>query len=682
MKRSIYIIIISFILCLSVISNDSSATNYFNWGVETLKVDYGVNGPGAYDVSAMGNTVRDCTVSHSGSCSSRIVVIGNDGQNQQLGWDLIQQNPNYPFNYVGGPSLYYRWWMRIEPGFLWQGTGQKTKSSRAGTASEQPFNYYTGYLNAGSFEIGECDTSGCLQNDGGGTGGGGELNIAYNFRTKNDGQWHEYIVRIKPNTSASCTAGVNCDAEFQAYVDGVSVGTYNNFKLTDLRNPGTVLHDFWGGWMVRPYFQMGDSTNEAGGTIYLDDFSVDDVWNSIYSGGGDTTPPTNVTLTAPAADSTLSGTVTVSGTCTDETSIRGVQFKYGSNNIGSEDTTSPYSVSWDTTAVANGSYSLTAVCTDNGGNSTASSARSVTVSNAIPSNECPSNWKTLHPTWIYCDDFETDKSSLWQDENYYNDRLVRSSGNGLNGSYSLRATFPSSPSSSVSAGDFSVAFGASPVSPTVDANDTTKYRELYWRAYIKNQTGWQPGVGQKLTRATSFHNSSWVQSMVAHWWGFGTPENYLGVDPTSGVCRGGVYPAGSPACTDNTVITTSYNDTSNMYWLGSQSGTVPVLGTTTANTWQCVEGYVKLNDAGQTNGVQTLWVDSVQDATKTGLNFVGTYSTYGINIFRLENYMNTGVSQSEYRDWDNLVLSTTRIGCSISSPDIISSPVNFHIINQ
>src|SRR5213078_3434575 len=50
--------------------------------------------------------------------------------------------------------------------------------------------------------------------------------------------------------------------------------------------------------------------------------------------------------------------------------------------LGSEDTTSPYSVSWNTTTVSNGSHSLTAVARDAAGNQTTSAAITVTVNNA------------------------------------------------------------------------------------------------------------------------------------------------------------------------------------------------------------------------------------------------------------------------------------------------------------
>jgi hypothetical protein len=53
--------------------------------------------------------------------------------------------------------------------------------------------------------------------------------------------------------------------------------------------------------------------------------------------------------------------------------------------IGSPDTTSPYSVTWDTTAVADGQYDLRVVTTDNAGNAFTSPTITVRVDNTAPS---------------------------------------------------------------------------------------------------------------------------------------------------------------------------------------------------------------------------------------------------------------------------------------------------------
>jgi len=99
------------------------------------------------------------------------------------------------------------------------------------------------------------------------------------------------------------------------------------------------------------------------------------------SGGGDPTPPT-VSLAAPTSGSTVSGTITVSANASDDVGVAGVQFKLDSANLSTEDTTSPYSISWDTTLTSNGSHTLTATARDAAGNETTSSVVSITVDNA------------------------------------------------------------------------------------------------------------------------------------------------------------------------------------------------------------------------------------------------------------------------------------------------------------
>jgi glucose/arabinose dehydrogenase len=94
----------------------------------------------------------------------------------------------------------------------------------------------------------------------------------------------------------------------------------------------------------------------------------------------DTTPPT-VSVTAPTAGATVSATVTVAADAADNIGVAGVQFGLDGANLGAEDTSSPYSVSWDTTTATNGSHSLTARARDAAGNTTTSSAVIVTVSN-------------------------------------------------------------------------------------------------------------------------------------------------------------------------------------------------------------------------------------------------------------------------------------------------------------
>ena len=57
----------------------------------------------------------------------------------------------------------------------------------------------------------------------------------------------------------------------------------------------------------------------------------------------------------------------------------GVQFQTDGVNVGPEDTTAPYAATWDTTKVARGSHSVTAVARDTAGKRTTSTPVTVYV---------------------------------------------------------------------------------------------------------------------------------------------------------------------------------------------------------------------------------------------------------------------------------------------------------------
>ena len=96
----------------------------------------------------------------------------------------------------------------------------------------------------------------------------------------------------------------------------------------------------------------------------------------------DTTPPV-VTITAPANNSTASGTITLTATATDPDSpVSFVQFQADSANRGAQLTTAPYSLLLDTTTLSNGTHTLTAGAQDPAGNQGTSTAVTITVSNS------------------------------------------------------------------------------------------------------------------------------------------------------------------------------------------------------------------------------------------------------------------------------------------------------------
>src|SRR4029434_8471985 len=85
----------------------------------------------------------------------------------------------------------------------------------------------------------------------------------------------------------------------------------------------------------------------------------------------DTTPPT-VDITSPTSGATVSGTITVTATASDNVGVVGVRFLLDGGPLAAEDTTPPYSISWNTGLATDGSHALSAVARDAAGNLTTS----------------------------------------------------------------------------------------------------------------------------------------------------------------------------------------------------------------------------------------------------------------------------------------------------------------------
>jgi hypothetical protein len=274
--------------------------------------------------------------------------------------------------------------------------------------------------------------------------------------------------------------------------------------------------------------------------------------------------------------------------------------------------------------------------------------------------ECQ-NWQGIHPEWIFCDDFE-DNTALLRVGRYFDyydadGSFTRVDGVGIDGSRGMRVAWLSG---LVEAGNLKLAFGRNPVSSN-GINTSIDYREIYYRMYLKLQSGWV-GNPAKLSRATVFTASNWSQAMVAHIWDGAT--THLKIEPVS--CVNG-----------NTVQCSGYNDMAHFKWIGSVDGATALFDGNHNNQWFCLEAHVKLNDPGQSNGVQEYWIDGTLDARSNGLNFVGSYTDYGINAIFFENYWNAGAPKAEERYFDNIVVSTQPIGCIDNS--VPSSPLNLKI---
>jgi peptidoglycan/xylan/chitin deacetylase (PgdA/CDA1 family) len=115
----------------------------------------------------------------------------------------------------------------------------------------------------------------------------------------------------------------------------------------------------------------------SNGSLTVDDLGIDD---AAPTGMGDTTQPT-VSLTAPSANTTVAGTVSIQATASDNAAVDHVDYLVDGAVVGSS-TPTPYSFDWNSRSVANGVHTIAARAVDTAGNTATTSPISVLVSNS------------------------------------------------------------------------------------------------------------------------------------------------------------------------------------------------------------------------------------------------------------------------------------------------------------
>jgi hypothetical protein len=207
------------------------------------------------------------------------------------------------------------------------------------------------------------------------------------------------------DTRGSAKLPVNAWTHLSATWDGATLRLYQNGVLASSRAVAGSMVDSSG-----PLRLGGNAVWSEWFTGRLDEIRVynralsaaeiqTDMNTAVSSSGpppSDTTPPT-VAVTAPAAGATVTGTVSVTANASDNVAVAGVQFRLDGADLGAEDTTAPYSVSWNSATTSNGPHTLTAVARDAAGNTTVSNGVAVTVQSAsdpalVGSWSAPESW--------------------------------------------------------------------------------------------------------------------------------------------------------------------------------------------------------------------------------------------------------------------------------------------------
>ncbi len=115
----------------------------------------------------------------------------------------------------------------------------------------------------------------------------------------------------------------------------------------------------------------------ANGSLTTDDYSL--------TGPGSTPTAPTVAMTSPTANATVSGSaVNVAANASDAQGLSSVQFKLDGANLGAPVTSAPYATAWDSTKVANGTHTLSAVATNTANLTTTATNVTVNVNNVSP----------------------------------------------------------------------------------------------------------------------------------------------------------------------------------------------------------------------------------------------------------------------------------------------------------
>ncbi len=142
---------------------------------------------------------------------------------------------------------------------------------------------------------------------------------------------------------------------------------------------------------IDPQFKFPNSTLGCGTAgAYLEDKDICSTYHAARFFGldnSDTVAPT-VSLTAPANGASVSGSVSVTASASDNVGVARVEF-YMDSTLASTDNASPYAYTWNTATATNGTHGLKAKAFDAAGNSTTSSTVSVTVSGGISDTTPP-----------------------------------------------------------------------------------------------------------------------------------------------------------------------------------------------------------------------------------------------------------------------------------------------------
>ena len=191
---------------------------------------------------------------------------------------------------------------------------------------------------------------------------------------------------IPVNISATAISSSQINVSWSASTDNIGVTGYRVFRNGSLAGTVATLAFPDSGLTASTTYSYTVAAVDAAGNVSNPSSAAMATTLPVL----DTTPP-SVSITAPLTNSTVSSTITVTATASDNVGVADVQFQLDGVNLGAVLTSAPYSISWNTTTASNGTHTLTAIAHDTSHNLATSAPVTVTVSNTIGGGGPPTN---------------------------------------------------------------------------------------------------------------------------------------------------------------------------------------------------------------------------------------------------------------------------------------------------
>ena len=284
------------------------------------------------------------------SSANMAAGAGGRGWRQLIGDGTNVQTAPFYVTFSGQSEIWIRWYLRYQPGFTW-----------GGTTAPNPHYHKLLYIDVrtGQYIIPEPTGNGFRIAYYNGSSSGA-VNSAANegWPVIGDGNWHCFEVHVT-------TAGT-----YQMWID--------EKLIIDEEKVITMPNNF-----VSAEFgtNQNEPDNDSAYYVDWDDIAISNTGYIGPVGGSDKLPePTTVSIDSQTSGQTVSGNISVSAAVSGD--VTGVQFKLDGANLAPEDTSSPYSVSWDSSINSDGVHSLSAVARDSEGTLTTSDSVNVIVNNS------------------------------------------------------------------------------------------------------------------------------------------------------------------------------------------------------------------------------------------------------------------------------------------------------------